>query len=114
MKTATKLFATAALAFLAGSGALMAQSTTTVDATPVAGTKNTYSLSITPYSAATETALNELKGGGTSRSMFTTVEPNAAAHTVKVVVSDARMTEQNLEIYLKGYLDSKTRKNETR
>ena len=99
--------AAAALVFLAGSGALMAQSAVTVNATPVNGEKNTYTLAIAPYSAGMETALNDLKGG--SRSMFTSVEANATAQTVKVVVSDARMTEENLEIYLKGYLNSKNR-----
>jgi hypothetical protein len=109
MKKAQKLFATAALAFLAGSGALMAQ--VSVNATPVKGETNTYSLAVVPYSSSVETALNDLKGG--SRSMFTKVEANATAQTIKVVVSDARMTEENLEIYLKGYLDSKTRKFST-
>ena len=53
--------AAAALVFLAGSGALMAQSAVTVNATPVNGEKNTYTLAIAPYSAGMETALNDLK-----------------------------------------------------
>lgn len=93
---------------LAG-GSLMAQSQVTVNATPVAGEKNAYTLAISPYNSTMENALTELKGGSGNRGMFTTVTPNASAQTVKVVLSDAKMTEENLEVYLKGYLDYKAK-----